>query len=63
MVISNGIIIFGSILFHPQQKHIGDNIKDLCSYHRDGHARTNVLVVEVLGTAPKSLKVFYRYQQ
>ena len=43
-----------SNLFRPHQKHTGDNIRDLCSYHRDGHSRTNVFMVESSGTAPES---------
>lgn len=45
-----------SSLFRPHQKHTGDNIRDLCSYHRDGHAKTNVLLVETWGTAPQSCR-------
>ena len=39
---------------HPHQRYNGDNISDLCSYHRDGHARTAVSMVEVGGFEPPS---------
>ena len=38
--------------------YIGDNINDLCSYHRDGHARTDIQIGMVAreGVEPTRLK-------
>ena len=43
--------------FHPQQRYNGDNIRDLCSYHRDGHARTAVSMVEVGASKPRLVRL------